>query len=291
MSTTTTSTTTTRVTHYQHHLYPFHHIELDDYWSGVHTSWRALFAELIGSLLYTFISAGVSIAGNALGDTQTFQHSLLVVALGNGLAFTSLVFAFYHLSGGHFNPATTWGAIITRRMGLMRGIAYMMAQVAGSILGALLITAATPHEFHGSMEHFWEESLSTFGGFLLQAMLTFFLVFVVFATYYDTVGLGNLAPLPIGLTVTFGYLVGYVFVGHPMNPARVLATAIVYGNYHHMWVYWAGPFAGATVAGLLYMLLFISRPVGTDSLIKTSGYPIAAEPTETSRLIPGVGTV
>jgi len=256
----------------------------------VHSGWRAIIAELLGTLLYTFISCGVIIATN--NTTIVGAQSLLVVSLGNGLAFTSLAFAFYNLSGGLLNPATTWGALITRRIGVMRGLAYMIAQVLGSMLGALLASAATPSEFHSTMSGlFWEESLSNFSGFLLEAMLTFFLVFVVFATYFDPVGLGKLAPLPIGLTVTFGYFIGWVFVGPPMNPARALGAAVVFGTYDHMWVYWAGPFAGATVAALLYTLLFISRPIAArdTQVVKTSAYAAPVVATESTRLINPTG--
>jgi len=282
-------------TTYQRHLYPFHRVEVDDTWVGVHSGWRAIIAELLGTLLYVFISSGVAIAGNAMSVGLPFYHSLLVVSLGNGIAFTVLVFTFYHLSGGHLNPATTWAALITRRMGVLRGLAYMVAQVAGAILGALLASAATPSEYHGNLgSHFWEQNLSDFNGFLIQAVLTFILVFVVFATYYDPVGLGHLAPLPIGLTVVFGYLVGWVFVGTPMNPARALGTAIVYGSYDHMWVYWVGPIAGSTVAALLYMLLFMTRSIPADALKTSSAYvvgPASVVPSETTRLISGVGSV
>jgi len=275
-----------------HYLYPFHHVELDDSWTGVHSGWRAIIGELIGTMLYVFISCGVIIATNTFALAQPVQ-SILVIALGNGLAFISLAFAFYNLSGGLLNPATTWGALITRRIGVMRGIAYMIAQVLGSMLGALLISAATPSEYHSRLGAlFWEESLSSFSGFLLEAVLTFILVFVVFATYFDPVGLGKLAPLPIGLTVTFGYFIGWVFVGPPMNPARALGTAVVFGTYDHMWVYWAGPFAGATVAALLYTLLFISRPIpAVASAVKTTSYTVdpIVVPTENTRLINTTG--
>jgi len=284
-------------TSYQRNLYPFHHVEVDDTWLGVHSAWRAVIAEMMGTLLLVFISSAVSIASNTFTFHQPgFAHTVLLISLANGLAYTSLVFAFYHLSGGHLNPATTWGALITRRMGIMRGIAYIVAQVIGAILGALLAAAATPAAFHGRMgAHFWEQNLSNFNGFLLEAMLTFLLVLVVFATYYDPVGLGHLAPLPIGLTVLFGYLVGYVFVGTPMNPARALGTAIVYGTYDHMWVYWVGPIVGSTLAALMYTLLFISRPVAVTDYVKTSAYVTPSSPVvpvETTRLIsPGVGAV
>jgi len=243
------------------HLYPFYHVQVDDYWSGIASGWRAIIAEFLGTMIFTFVASGVAIATNTFHQ-HAFQHSLLIISLGEGLAYTAIVFALFELSGGHINPATTWGALITRRIGVLRGIAYMVAQSVGSLLGAQVVSWATPSEYHGRLgAHFWDENLSNFNGLLLQAMLTFFLVFVVFATYFDPLGPKKLAPLPIGLTVIFGYLVGWVFVGPPLNPARALGTAVVYGTYDHLWVYWAGPFIGATVASLLYLVVFMTRPL------------------------------
>lgn len=77
-----------------------------------------------------------------------YHRSLLIIALADGLAFMCFVFAFMRLSGGHLNPTITWAAIITRRIGFMKGVAYILAQVAGAILGALLISGATPDTYH-----------------------------------------------------------------------------------------------------------------------------------------------
>jgi len=271
---------------FHQHLYPFHHVEVDDYWTGISSGWRAIIAELLGTMIYTFVAAGVAIASNTFKNQFPWvEHSLFIIAFGEGLAYMAIVFAFYDISGGHINPATTWGALITRRIGFLRGIAYMVAQCVGSLLGALVILWATPSAFHGRLgAHFWDENLSNFNGFLLQAMLTFFLVFVVFATYFDPLGPKKLAPLPIGLTVIFSYLVGWVFVGPPVNPARVLGTAVVYGTYDHMWVYWAGPFTGATVASLLYLLVFMTRPIRLVEQRK-----VTYVPTETTSLINPTG--
>lgn len=233
-------------------------------------------------MIYTFAAAGVGIASNTfLNQFPWAEHSILVVALGEGLAYTACVFACYELSGGHINPATTWGALITRRIGILRGVAFMVAQCVGAMLGALVASWATPDTYHGRLgAHFWEQNLSNFNGFLLQAMLTFFLVFVVFATYFDPIGPKKLAALPIGLTVVFGYLIGWVFVGPPMNPARVLGTAVVSDYYDHLWVYWAGPFAGSTVAALLYLLIFMTRPIRLIEQRK-----VTLLPNETSSLL------
>jgi len=278
------------------HLYPFHHVEIDDYWTGLYDGWRSVFAEMLGTMMYVFASAGLSIASNtfnAPGDD--FHQSLLLIALGDGLAFMCFAFACQKLSGGHLNPAITWGALITRRIGFLRGIAYMLAQVGGGLIGALLVAAATPDNYHGNLgSHFWDQDLTKFDGFLLITVLTAFLVYVVFATQFDPQNIGKLAPIPIGFTVAFCNLIGYVFVGPAINPARTLATAAVNNTFDRMWVFWAAPAAGSTVAALVYTVLFLTR-----DFLPASEYPSAkyttyttttAVPSETTHLM-GQGTV
>lgn len=269
-------------------LYPFHHVEIDDYWNGLYDGWRSVIAEALGTMMYVFSSVGISIAAHAYAPEKDngFHRTLLTVALGDGLAFMCFVFAFQRLSGGYLNPATTWGALITRRIGILRGIAYILAQVGGGLLGALLVAAATPDNLHGRLgSHFWDDNLSDFDGFLLVTILTAFFVFVVFATFFDPHNIGELAAVPIGFTLTFVNLVGLVFVGPPINPARVFASAVVYNTYDHIWVYWAAPAAGSTIAALVYVLIFLSRPAPitaeTPSSVKYTSYTI---PTETTRL-------
>lgn len=261
-------TTTTRSARL---LYPFHHVEVHDYWDGVYGGWRSVLAEMLGTMMYVFASAGVSIASNTFDFKEAdFHRSLLIIALGDGLAFMTFVFAFQRLSGGHLNPTTTWGALITRRIGLLKGIVYILAQIGGGMIGALLIAASTPNAYHGRLgSHFWDTSLSNFNGFLLITVLSGFYVMVVFSTQFDPHNVGKLSALPIGLTVVFVNLIGYVFVGPLLNPARTLATAVVYGTYDHMWVFWAAPAVGSTIAALLYTLLFLTRPftAETDILI------------------------
>jgi len=287
------------------HLYPFHHVEIDDYWSGVYGGWRSVVAEMLGTMLYVFASAGLSIACNTFSlQWADFHQSLLIIALGDGLAFMCMVFACQRLSGGHLNPAITWAALITRRIGILKGLSYMLAQVGGGLLGALLISAATPDNFHGRLgSHFWDADLTKFDGFLLITTLTGFLVFVVFATEFDPHNIGKLAPIPIGLTLAFCNLIGYVFVGPSVNPARTLGTAVVYGTYDRMWVFWVAPAAGSTIAALLYTVLFLTREIPAPEVVTTGPLDLKYStttaystntaytvPTETTRLM-GSGTV
>jgi len=277
-------------------------VEIDDYWAGVYSGWRSVLAEGLGTMMYVFASAGLAIATNTFDFKEAdFHRTLLITALGDGLAFMCFTFAFHRLSGGHLNPAITWGALITRRIGFLRGLAYILAQVGGGLLGALLIAGATPEIYHGRLgSHFWDSNLSNFDGFLLITTLTAFLVFVVFACQFDPQNIGKLAPLPIGFTVVFVNLVGYVFVGPLLNPARTLATAVVYGTYTNIWVYWAAPAAGSTIAALLYVVLFLTRPipvvmVDAPGISKYSSYTTNGSyttnvPTETTHLV-GAPTV
>jgi MIP family channel proteins len=274
-------------------------VEVEDYWDGVYGGWRAVLAEMLGTMMYVFASAGVAIATNTFDFKEADYHrSLLILAFGDGLAFTCFVFAFMRLSGGHLNPTITWAAIITRRIGFMKGIAYILAQVGGGLLGALMISAATPDNYHGRLgSPFWDASLSNFDGFLLITTLCGCLVMVVFSCQLDPQHIGKLAPLPIGLTVIFADLVGYVFVGPFLNPARALSTAIVYGSYGNMWVYWAAPAVGSTIAALLYALLFLTRSFPATAEVaftaetpKTYSHYATVVPTETTRLV-GTPTV
>jgi len=176
----------------------------------------------------------------------------------------------------------------------------MLAKVGGGLVGALLVAAATPDNFHGNLgSHFWDTDLTKFDGFLLITVLTAFLVFVVFATQYDPQNIGKLAPIPIGFTLAFCNLIGYVFVGPAINPARTLATAAVNNTFDRMWVYWAAPAAGSTIAALTYTVIFLTRDVPPTGEYLTATVPTTGVkyttystgvPTESTHLM-GAGTV
>jgi glycerol uptake facilitator-like aquaporin len=97
-------------------------------------------------------------------------------------------------------------------------------------------------------------------GMLLEGVMTFFLVFVVFATAVDTRGTYNkIAGFAIGLTMTAGVLFGGPFTGAALNPARVLGPAVAANHWTNHGVYWIGPLAGGVAAGWLYDTLFLAK--------------------------------
>jgi len=225
-------------------------------------TWRAVLAELIGTLLFVFVGAGsvVVVTGIIGVSPRDDAAALTAIALAHGLAIAVVVAGTAKISGGHVNPAVTFGAVITGRLKLTTGVLYVAAQLTGAVIGALLLEAAVLGEFEGNLG---AHSLNLEvldgegGGVLVEAVLTFVLVFTVFATAIDPRGMGNLAPIAIGLAILIDHLVGVPLTGASMNPARSFGPALVADVWDDHWVYWVGPLAGGGIAALAYYLTFM----------------------------------
>lgn len=222
---------------------------------------RRAVAEFVGTFALIFIGAGSIVASvAALGDTGA--GFLVAVALAHGLVIAVMVSAVGHVSGGHFNPAVTIGAWVTQKIGGGDAVVYVLAQLVGGIAGAGLLRVALPQEL-------WQRvSLGTPGigpvsagqAVLIEAVLTFFLLWVIFASAVDLEGtFGKIAGLAIGFTITLDILMGGPFTGAAMNPARALGPALVGGYWSDQWVYWVGPIAGGVIAAAAYDLLILRQ--------------------------------
>jgi aquaporin Z len=212
---------------------------------------RRAAAELVGAFTLIFIGGGAGIvAGN----------DLVAVALANGLAIGIMVSALGHISGGHFNPAVTFGFVVTRRIELPVAVAYWLAQLAGAILAALILRGIFPGEAGlGSVPH--AAAISDGKALVIELILTFFLVWVVFATAVDPRGaFKSIAGLAIGLTITMDVFMGGPLTGAAMNPARAFGPELVQGFWGEAWIYWVGPFLGAALAAVAYDRLYL-RPL------------------------------
>ncbi|MBF8267809.1 MAG: hypothetical protein HW388_1317, partial [Dehalococcoidia bacterium] len=162
------------------------------------------------------------------------------------------------ISGGHINPAVTFAAVLTRKMGVTKGGMYVVGQLSGAIVGAFLLKAVIPDALEGGLgSHALGPGITAGAGLVVEMVLTFLLVFVVFATAMDPKGPGHLAPLAIGLAVLVDHLVGVPLTGASMNPARTLGPAWAAGAWADHWVYWVGPLAGGAIAALVYERVFL----------------------------------
>ena len=215
---------------------------------------RRAAAEFVGTFALIFIGVG-SIAVNGGGN-------LVAVALAHGLVIAVMASAVGHISGGHFNPAVTFGFVVTRRMDLGLAAAYWVTQLLGAVVAALALNAVFPNEANlDAGVPVLNDAVDPAPGVLAEAILTFFLVWVIFATAADPRGaFKSIAGLAIGLTITVDILGGGPLTGAAMNPARAFGPELVQGVWDDFWIYWVGPLAGAGVAALAYELLYL-RPM------------------------------
>jgi aquaporin Z len=159
------------------------------------------------------------------------------------------------VSGGHLNPAVTFGALAGRKIDPLNALAYVVAQCAGAIAAAALLHACFPAATLQAVAVGTPVPGPGIGGgqaLLIEAVLTFFLVFVVFGTAIDGRA-PKVGALFIGLTVTLDIFMGGPLTGAAMNPARWLGPALVGGGtLGNFWIYWIGPALGAAAAALVY---------------------------------------
>lgn len=218
-------------------------------------NFKALVAEFIGTFALIFIGVG-SIATNYInrGGITGTAVELTAIALAHGFTIAVMVSATAAISGGHLNPAVTFGALLARKIDPKNAVGYIVVQCLGAIFAASLIKLAIPLQALqavGMGTPALGNGETAFMGLVMEFILTFFLVFVVFGTAIDSRA-PKLGGLFIGLTVALDILAGGPLSGAAMNPARYLGPALMGGGLQNFWLYWIGPLAGGAAAALLY---------------------------------------
>ena len=225
---------------------------------------QKLAAEFIGTFALIFFGAGSICADQFLrsGSNGQISLGLLGIALAHGLAIGIMVTSMGHISGGHFNPAVTIGFWVTRKLSTFDTLAYWIVQLAGATVAAFLLRTL-PFDVWSSVQLGTPSlaiGITRPTGMILEAVMTFFLVFVVFATAVDDRGAFNkIAGFAIGLSITMGALFGGPFTGAALNPARAFGPALAGNHWTNHGVYWIGPLAGGVAAGWLYDTLFLAK--------------------------------
>lgn len=218
----------------------------------------AVLAEGLATFAFVFLGPAAVVASGIVTDGDLDSGRLLAISFAHGFAILLLVSAFGRISGAHINPAVTFAALVTGKIGMAKAAAYVGAQLLGAVVGAYLLFLAVPAALQGGLgSHGLGAGFSEMQGLLVEVLLTFFLVWVVFAVAMDTKGPGfPIAPIAIGLVVLVDHLVGVPMTGASMNPARTFGPALLTGNWDAHWIYWVGPLLGGAAAGLLYQLLY-----------------------------------
>ena len=228
---------------------------------------RAWFAEAIATYALVFFGPlSVILSVVAFGDGLTIE-SILMIALGHGAVIALMVYAFGHVSGAHINPAVTIPMMITKKISVADGIGYIIFQVIGAIIATLSLMAILPEigkpvlwGGHGGPSELLNHSIMS--GFVVEVILTFFLVLVIFMTVVHKKAPKSVYGAAIGGMVFLLHIVGVPLTGASMNPARSLAPAVATGDaglLEIQWLYWVAPIIGGIIAGVIMNYVFINK--------------------------------
>ena len=216
-----------------------------------------LLTEFIGTFALIFIGAGASaVVGGGAGLT-----GIAATAFAHGLTVMAFAFAYGPVSGGHFNPCVTTAVLAAGAMRAGEAACYIVSQLVGGLLGALLLRAVlggaetglgTPMLAHNLALGATTLTVSPWAGYVIEAVLGFFLSTVVLSTAVAARA-DNLAPLAIGMTLTLNIMMGGPLTGAAFNPARALGPMVATGNFSDAWLYLTAPIVGAIIAAILHM--------------------------------------
>jgi MIP family channel proteins len=219
---------------------------------------RHFVAEFVGTFALVFVGGAAIINAQARGSGA----GLLEVALAHGIILGVLVTATMRISG-HLNPAVTLGFLAARRIEPVMAGLYVVAQLLAAMLAAYALRALLPDPDAVSARLGGQAvaaTVTTGQAIGLEAVATFFLVFVIFGTAVDP-NAPRVGGLAIGLTIAADILAIGPLTGASMNPARSFGPAVASGIFEGQVVYWVGPILGGVAAALLYDTLFLRRGI------------------------------
>ena len=221
-------------------------------------------AEGIGTFVLVFAACGVA---GATGG------SLVATSLAFGLTIVAMAYSIGRVSGCHINPAVSLGCLLTKRMSVKEFCVYVISQLIGGTLGALLVFGIFAKTYItiggdacnyavGFGENGFVSTGGIIGSLLAEIVLTCIFVYTILNVTDEKAGTGKIAGIVIGLTLTLVHLIGIPLTGTSVNPARSIATAVsslVYGGkteaLSQVWMFIAAPLAGAAIAAFFYKIL------------------------------------
>lgn len=229
---------------------------------------RAIWAELVGTFCLVFFAVGAAVYG-----IEPDGIGYVGVALAFGLVLFALAYALGPISGCHVNPAVTLGALLAGRIGAGAAVGYWIAQFAGGIGAAAVIeymtTGGGATDQTGALgANDYGATVDVGGAFVIEALLTFLLVFVVLAVTSKK-GATPAAGAAIGLVLTVIHLVGLPLTGTSVNPARSLGPALFAGGepLEHLWLFIVAPLVGGLLAAIVQPLLYGREHTPVDEAV------------------------
>ncbi len=222
---------------------------------------KKLLAEFIGTFTLVFGGCGSAILAAGYPDLGI---GFTGVALAFGLSLMVMIYAFGSISGGHFNPAVTFGLCLAKKFPIKKLPFYWLSQLLGGIIAAFCIFfIASDHSgFQAggfASNGYGELSPDKYGlkaAFLIETLLTALFIVVILSTTTQK-QLKTMAPLAIGLALTLIHLISIPVTNTSVNPARSTAVALFAQTdaLGQLWLFWAAPFAGAIIGAIIWELV------------------------------------
>lgn len=241
---------------------------------------RALIAEFIATLLFLYVTVA-TVIGHKKNQDACGGVGLLGIAWAFGGMIFILVYCTAGISGGHINPAVTFGLLLARKVSLIRAVGYMVAQCLGAVCGVGLVKAFMKPYYNslGGGANTVAPGYSTGTALGAEIIGTFVLVYTVFSATDPKRSARDshipvLAPLPIGFAVFMVHLATIPITGTGINPARSFGAAVIINDekaWDDHWIFWVGPFVGALAAAAYHQ--YILRAAAIKALGSFRSHP------------------
>ncbi|XP_040990370.1 aquaporin PIP1-3-like isoform X1 [Juglans microcarpa x Juglans regia] len=234
--------------------------------------YRAGIAEFVATFLFLYLSI-LTVMGVSRSKDKCASVGIQGIAWAFGGMIFALVYCAAGISGGHINPAMTFGLLLARKLSLTRALFYIIMQCLGAICGAGVVKGFQKTEYMrlNGGANFVNHEYTKGDGLAAEIVGTFILVYTIFSATDATRKARDshvpiLAPLPIGFAVFLVHLATIPITGTGINPARSLGAAIIYNRdcaWDDQWIFWVGPFVGAALAAAYHQIIIGAIPFKT----------------------------
>ncbi len=229
-------------------------------------SFKKYIAEFIGTGVLVVGGCGTAVAINTLttkyGVPVPTTASVIAIALAFGLCIVAMAYSIGNISGCHINPAVSLAMLINGKMSVKDFIGYVIAQFLGATAGAAGLMLIFGNKSLGANGFYKASALGIGmkGALIIEVVLTFIFVLAVLGVTSKLEN-GKIAGIVIGMSLTLVHLIGIVFTGTSVNPARSFGPAIFQGGdaLTQLWVFIVAPLVGAVVAALVHKLILTKK--------------------------------
>ncbi len=230
-------------------------------------------AEFFGTFWLVIGGCGTAIFATSPDNFDVLSVGFLGVAFAFGLTVLTMAYTVGHISGGHFNPAVSFGLWAGGKFAGKELLPYVLSQVVGGIAGAAVLYIIASGNAHFAIDNTQAGAFASNGygalspgGYSMNAVLltefvlTFFFLFIILGAT-DRLAPKGFAPIAIGLALTLIHLISIPISNTSVNPARSLSQAIFTGGepLRQVWAFWVAPIAGGIVGGIVYRTFFKSK--------------------------------